>query len=259
MGGPVPRQKAAASKVHLDIVVLITMVPKAPERSSLKRGRVRHPFIDPACDNPLKHSFLTLPQPCTGEEPDDLKKPRRSERISSQIQTTPLKSKQQGYLPSPLTHKESTVTEERESTVSPVEGKPSQLNHRSPPSSPLHYTQGALSSPPPSDTQAFSQFFIPPKTLSHEVQDEEAEGVWGYLVPIDSNHGQTLVLKNRLACPAPFPAESFGKGSKERGRGGHGDSYVNEETTYEKEKRNVGFPASGYLIGRHPECGKDSP
>ncbi|KAG8525389.1 uncharacterized protein KY384_009033 [Bacidia gigantensis] len=211
------------------------MVPKAPERSSLKRGR-----------------------PSTGEVQDDQKKPRRSERISSQSQSTPLKTKGKNgaYLPSPLTHKESTATEDwRESTASPVEGRPSQIKHRSPFGSPILYTQNGLSSPPPYDTQVFSQFIMPPKTLSHEVEDEEAEGVWGYLVPVDAVFGDTLVLRSRDACPAPYPSKDFGRGSKKRAKGGCAQvKYADQENQYEANKRELGFPATGYLIGRHPEC-----
>ena len=199
---------------------------------------------------------LTFQQPSTGEEPEDQKKIRRSERLGSQLQKTPLKSKGDTYLPSPLTHNESTATEGRDATASPPEGKPSQINRRSPQASPIHYTQGGLSSPPPSDTQAFSQFVVPPKTFSHEVEDEEAEGVWGYLVPIDSVFGDTLVLKERYVCPAPHPEGDFGKGSKQRGRCEAKDNYVLEEKRYEELKRKEGFPSAGYLIGRHPECGK---
>ena len=203
------------------------------------------------CSQPLSKKAST------GEEKDDPKKPRRSQRISSQSQTTPLKEKNKSYLPSPLTHKESTATEvDRELTASPPEGRPSQINHRSPNSPLIHCTQGGLSSPPPSDTQAFSQFLIPPTTLSHDVEDEEAEGVWGYLVPVDSVFGDTLVLRSRSACPAPYPSGDFGKGTKTREKGQTGvKSFVQEEEEYENEKAMSGFPAGGYLIGRHPECG----
>ena len=199
-------------------------------------------------------------------EGQDIKKPRRSERISSQVETleaekphvetTPLKDKGKSYLPSPLTHQESTATEEyKELTASPPEGRPSQIRHRTPPvSSPVRHSQGLSS--PPSDTQAFSQFIIPPKSFSHEVNDEEAEGVWGYLVPVDNVFGDTLVCRNRSACPAPYPNGDFGKGTAKRARGRTGvTSYAKEEVEYEKTKRMLGFPSGGYLIGRHPECG----
>ena len=192
----------------------------------------------------------------TGEE-HDTKKPRRSERISSQTKTTPLKDKIKSYLPSPLTHQESTKSEySKELTASPPEGRPSQIRHRTPPkdSSPVHYTQGLSS--PPSDTQAFSQFVIPPKARSHEVEDEEAEGVWGYLVPVDPIFGDTLVCRARVACPAPYPSSHFGKGTTKRDLAPTEiANYVDEEKLYEAEKLSSGFPGGGYLIGRHPECG----
>lgn len=201
-------------------------------------------------------------QPSAGEGEQESKKPRRSQRISSQIQpqdnpATPLKDNK-SHLPSPLTHRESTTTEDyKEATISPPEGRPSQIRHRTPISSP---SQAGLSSPP-SDTQALSQYYVPPKSLSYEVKDEEAEGVWGYLVPIDHAFGRTLVLRARAACPAPYPSNDFGKGDSRRGRSRskkNTKNLVEEELDYEKNKRTMGFPAGGYLIGRHPECGKYS-
>ena len=199
-------------------------------------------------------------QPSAGEGDQETKKPRRSQRISSQMQpsdnpATPLKDKNKSGLPSPLTHRESTATEEyKDATVSPPEGRPSQLRHRTPVSSP---SQAVLSSPP-GDTQALSQYYVPPKSLSYEVEDEEAEGVWGYLVPIDHVFGNTLVLRARTSCPAPYPSDGFGKGDECRGKAEPGTtvkSYEKEEADYERSKRALGFPAGGYLIGRHPECG----
>lgn len=229
------------------------MVPKSAEKSSLKRGRVRS--IVPTTSTAFVCLQLVLMKNSTGEG-QDIKKPRRSERISSQIQTTPLKDKGKSYLPSPLTHQESTATEEyKELTASPPEGRPSQIRHRTPPlSSPARPSQGLSS--PPSDTQFLSQFAIPPKSLSHEVDDEEAEGVWGYLVPLDDVFGKTLVCKSRAACPAPYPNGDFGKGTAKRAKGQTGVAhYGGEELAYEREKRISGFPSGGYLIGRHPECG----
>lgn len=189
-------------------------------------------------------------------EEHDTKKPRRSDRLSSQIQTTPLKENLKSYLPSPLTHQESTKSEDyKELTASPPEGRPSQIRHRTPPISPpaLH-TQGLSS--PPSDTQAFSQLINPNKVRSYEVEDEEAEGVWGYLVPVDPVFGESLVCRARAACPAPYPNSHFGKGSRHRGKAQKETvDYVDEEKQYEAEKRLFGFPAGGYLIGRHIECG----
>ena len=188
-----------------------------------------------------------------GEGEQEIKKPRRSDRISSLSQTTPL-NHNNAQLPSPLTHQESTNTTNTESlrggTVTPPEGRPSQIQHRTPVSSPPQ-----LSSPP-LDTQPFSQFVLPSESLSHDVIDEEQEGVWGYLIPLDSRFGDTLVLRKRTACPAPSPQADFGKGSKKRGNGKMPSKYYKEEEEiYEDIKLRKGFPAGGYLIGRHPECG----
>ena len=113
-------------------------------------------------------------------------------------------------------------------------------------------------SSPPSDTQALSQYYVPPKSLSYEVEDEEAEGVWGYLVPIDRVFGDTLVLRARAACPAPYPSKGFGTGRARNGQKKNPKNFVKEEIDYESNKRALGFPSGGYLIGRHPECGKSS-
>ena len=191
-------------------------------------------------------------KPSKGEEQDS-KKPRRSERISSQAQGTPLDKK--SHLPSPVTNREPTdVDRSKEPTASPPEGRPSQIRHRTPVSS-LSPPNVGLSSPP-ADTQALSQFVYPRAPFAHEVKDEEAEGVWGYLVPIDRVFGETLVMRKRVSCPAPYPEAGFGRGSKKRAQGIRpGKSYVQEEKDYEANKRAFGFPSGGYLIGRHPECG----
>ena len=88
------------------------------------------------------------------------------------------------------------------------------------------------------------------------MDDEEGEGVWGYLVPVDPIFGERLVLRARAMCPAPYPNSNFGKGSKNRGKAQKETvNYVDEEKQYENEKRLTGFPGGGYLIGRHLECG----
>lgn len=140
----------------------------------------------------------------------------------------------------------------REGTVTPAEGQSDRISHQTPVSSPP--SQGLSS--PPQDTQAFSQFTYPPQSWSEDVEDEEAEGVWGYLIPLDRKYGGVLVLRKRTACPAPLPHSDFGHGSEKRGMGlALKQSYVAEENEYEENKRTMGFPAGGYLIGRHPECG----
>lgn len=96
-----------------------------------------------------------------------------------------------------------------------------------------------------------SQFVYPPTTFSYEVQDEEAENVWGYLVPLDAMSGETLVLKKRTACPMPKYRKTGGRPDGKRRVSK--ETYENQELAYEKEKIEE-QPSSGYLIGRHPEC-----
>ena len=85
------------------------------------------------------------------------------------------------------------------------------------------------------------------------MQDEEAESVWGYLVPLDGNSDDTLVLKHRTACPQPKYKKTGGKldGRRKISK----DTYEQQELEYEKQKIEDS-PSRGYLIGRHPECGK---
>ncbi|KAI9745466.1 MAG: hypothetical protein M1818_001000 [Claussenomyces sp. TS43310] len=107
-------------------------------------------------------------------------------------------------------------------------------------------------SSPPQDTQPFSQFIFPTSDLSDEVEDEDQEGVWGYLLPLDAKSGnKTLVLRQRTACPMPG-TEVLGEdgvGSSVRGKRNFGL----EEEAYEETKLK-GIASGGYLIGRHPEC-----
>jgi serine/threonine-protein kinase CHEK2 len=140
----------------------------------------------------------------------------------------------------------------KQATITPPEGRPSQIHHRSPASSPP--APGLPS--PPSDTQVFSQFVYPPNALANEVEDEEAEGVWGYLIPLDNKFGDTLVLRKRTFCPAPEePLEIIRKVGSKSKKGKWKENLAKNEDDYERNKQRKGFPASGYLIGRHPECG----
>ncbi|KAG0650854.1 putative serine threonine-kinase fhkC [Hyphodiscus hymeniophilus] len=187
-----------------------------------------------------------------GDEPDSAKKPRRSQRLSaSQVQTTPVSKKQ--HLPSPITHQSSTSSSDhyKEGTVTPPEGRPSQLHHR-PYDQQTHLEDLGFSSPP-QDTQAFSQFVYPTAALSEEVTDEAEEGVWGYLLPLDQKYGKSLVLKRRNACPMPDGMDNFGKSRGDRHSNKDGKDFEAEEEAYEETKLK-GIASGGYLIGRHPEC-----
>ncbi|KAG9785601.1 putative serine/threonine-protein kinase fhkC [Exophiala dermatitidis] len=204
------------------------MGPKK-EKSSLKRNR---------------HS--------TGED-QDIKKPRRSSRISSQAQKndgqhTPVK---QSYLPSPLTHNASTATEPvKEATATPPEGRPSQIRHVTPVSSPQP-NLNTLSSPP-QDTQPLSQFVFPPRDIEPDLDDDD--GTWGYLFPTGSV-GHRLTMKRRAFCPAPEkPLEISRETVKTKKRGKTELLEAEDKYEHTKEQAPTAFPAGGYLIGRHPEC-----
>ena len=147
-----------------------------------------------------------------------------------------------------MTH-ESTVTDSyKEGTATPPEGRPSQIRHHTPQSSP---PLAGLSSPP-SDTQAFSQFVYPPRDTD-PADSEDSEGIWGYLFPLDHRFGEKLVLRKRNICPAPIqPLEIASR--KGKGRKNTSQSPLKAEEEYEQQKADRGFPSGGYLVGRHPEC-----
>jgi hypothetical protein len=76
--------------------------------------------------------------------------------------------------------------------------------------------------------------------------------VWGYLLD-NFRGGDTLVLKHRRACPGPI----LGPGKKGAGKSVSKDRYLKDENEYENSKADEGkTSAGGYLIGRHPECGR---
>jgi serine/threonine-protein kinase CHEK2 len=102
-----------------------------------------------------------------------------------------------------------------------------------------------------SQTQRFSQGMTQIPTSAYEVPNEEQEGVWGYLVPVDGRLGffEPVVLKDRHACTPSNPdTKENTKVSKH--------TYTKQEENIEKSEKCK--PAKGYLIGRHPECGKSS-
>ena len=97
-------------------------------------------------------------------------------------------------------------------------------------------------SSPPGDTQCLSQFVYPPRAFVDEVEDEAAEGVWGYLIPLNDRVRDALVLRKRDSCGDLGNKEKPGKGTQRQGARG-------------KQRQDQGSPG-GYLVGRHPECGK---
>lgn len=190
----------------------------------------------------------------TEHDLDSSKKPRRSSRLSQrgdadEPHKTPISNKNQ--LPSPVTH--ISVDESsnlfKEGTATPPEGRPSQFLPRGieEPSQ----VQGFSS--PPQDTQAFpSQFVDPNEPYSKEVKDEAKEGVWGYLFPLNTNYGgKCKVLRKRGACPKPATVGEAVDPAHKKGK----RSLRTEEAEFD-HKKVTDVPAGGYLIGRHPECGK---
>lgn len=176
----------------------------------------------------------------SGSPNNEVKKPRRSERLSVPEQKTPVAKK--GHLPSPITHQESTDSSQAytEVTATPPGGRPNQLRQRTPDRSPE--LTSVLSSPP-QDTQAFSQFTNPKTALSEYVKDEEKEGVWGYLLPLNAEYKQPLIMRKRSACPKPPALDKLGEASEQ------GNA---------KDEKPEAHSSGGYLIGRHPECGKQA-
>lgn len=186
---------------------------------------------------------------------------RRSSRVASQRadehehKKTPIDHKQQ--LPSPVTHlsADDSSTLFKEGTATPPEGRPSQVLPRGEDAvySQLQgFSQGISS--PPQDTQAFSQGFSqsldPNEPYSKEVKDEVKEGVWGYMFPLNTAYGgKCVVLRKRGVCPkTEAVAETV---PKKKGK----KALQKEELSYE-QKKITDVPSGGYLIGRHPECGK---
>lgn len=73
---------------------------------------------------------------------------------------------------------------------------------------------------------------------------------------MDQKYGKSLVLKKRNACPLPDKSSTFGQDdSKKEFKKGKGKDFEKEEEAYENTKFK-GIASGGYLIGRHPECGK---
>ena len=213
------------------------------EKSHLKRGRVssgRQP------ETRQLQADDSISQQSQGEHVEP-KKPRRSGQEDQSPSKDPNAHLKQGQLPSPITQVGSNVTDEgKEGTVTPPNRRtestiPSQI--RTPPGG-----VNGLSSPP-QDTQPFSQYV---SNKTYAVDDEEGEGVWGYLVPLDTRSGEVLVLRRRSACPVPSTMVGRTSGREKVSK----KTFEKQEEKYEKEKANHGVTSGGYLIGRHPECGE---
>lgn len=148
------------------------------------------------------------------------------------------------------TSNDSAKDDTKTRTVSPPSRpqEPPSQQRATPSSSPVQASGANGLSSPPNDTQPFSQFLAPPP-ISYEVEDEQKEGVWGYLVPV-TGFQEPLVLKRRAACPVPSKGTGI-KSGKDKVSKSH---WKKKEEQYEHDKGVHGVPAGGYLIGRHPEC-----
>lgn len=171
--------------------------------------------------------------------------PRRSERLSHKddLKKTPVSQRQQ--LPSPLTCEQEESGELlKEATATPPEGRQT-IPHRQ--------ADSQIQSSPLQETQAFSQQIDPNKPLSDEVEDEVKEGVWGYLIPYDPKYGgPCVVLRKRAACPM---SDTVSEAVSTKKKGRKLSTPLEDEESF-NESRIRGVPSGGYLIGRHPECGK---
>ncbi|KAF2665869.1 serine/threonine-protein kinase chk2 [Microthyrium microscopicum] len=161
--------------------------------------------------------------------------------------STPLKKT---ALPSPMTNLNSDTNSNtnsalKDGTISPPSPSGRQL---ATPSVEHQISQHAVPSQSglDSQTQPFSQVIFPRLEYNYEVEDEEKEGVWGYLVPIDTNANKYghLVLKDRSSC-TPSRTERAEEESSVAS-----DRYTKQEQEIEEHQN----PSRGYIIGRHPEC-----
>ncbi|KHN96321.1 checkpoint kinase 2-like protein [Metarhizium album ARSEF 1941] len=209
---------------------------------------------------PFYHSvFVTKNHPSQGSLPEDAtesKKPRRSDRLSSQTagavgaDKTPVINKQ--HLPSPVTYAAAEESNDayKEATPSPSAGKHHDVTPRKTDEA---FPQSQALSSPPQDTQPLSQFVDRHPALSDDVEDEVKEGVWGYLVPLDSKYGdRPLVLKRRNACPQSDTVDAAVNGEKTP-VDTKKPAAIRAEEAFER-KNAKGAASGGYLIGRHPEC-----
>jgi serine/threonine-protein kinase Chk2 len=195
-------------------------------------------------------SSLKRARDSTGASLEDTKKARRADRLnvlepSSQVHAGPFLS--------PVTRKGTEATDDSGGQTLPpfsdIERPSTPIS--SPTSASEHKARefNALLSPP-RDTQPYSQF-VPPTSGTYEVEDEEAERVWGYLIPTQGTPvSDPLVLKPRTSCPVPESTVGDPDGKQTVPK----DYWTKKEQDYEKKKSVKGTPASGYLLGRHQEC-----
>ncbi|KAF4123577.1 serine/threonine-protein kinase CHEK2 [Geosmithia morbida] len=196
----------------------------------------------------LKRPLGSLP-----EDETESKKPRRSNRLANGVAAvkTPVSNKR--HLPSPVTNpvdetagpstskdKDDEVAVDRnaQGNVTPCKAEE-------------QYELSQALSSPPQDTQPMSQFNDPNVTAEgEEEEDGNDEGIWGYLVTLDSRYGdKPLVLRKRNACPSLDQAELATEKKDDKST----PAALRDEEAYERTSTRRA-PSGGYLIGRHPEC-----
>ncbi len=192
------------------------------------------------------------------DEQESFKKIRRSERLSSQradhdhdVLKTPVLHNH--HLPSPVTRLagENTPEFDKETTATPPQDRQSQGARRR---GEDNHSQGLAFSSPPQDTQAFSQQDIDPNAPLVEGVDELKDGVWGYLLPLDTRFVRApVVLKKNRTCPPPASSPEPATTAKNGAKGNRRASGKAEG------QRDTSLFAGGYVIGRHPECGRFFP
>ncbi|KAI5465940.1 kinase-like domain-containing protein [Mariannaea sp. PMI_226] len=216
------------------------MAPQT-EKSQLKRPRV-----SPPTDSQMPEAVRRKLEDETGT-----KKARRADRASPDpAEKTPVVNKQ--HLPTPLTHLATEDSSEiyKEPTATPPGRR---IEEVTPKKTEDAFSQGQALSSPPQDTQPLSQFVDRHPALSEELDDEIAEGVWGYLVPLDPKYGEKpIVLKKRGACPLPDTIADATKTDPKHSKGK--SPLPKEDEAQEKKKSSKNASSGGYLIGRHPEC-----
>jgi serine/threonine-protein kinase CHEK2 len=183
------------------------------------------------------------------ENETESKKPRRSGRNAGKDGPDKTPVSQVGNLPSPVTNpaEEESYELRKEPTATPPGGRPSQVPHREP----EDMSQAVAFSSPVQDTQLNTQPAEQMAALSAEVEDEVKEGVWGYLLPLDTRYGgRCVVLKKRTACPLQESVSDAVGAADVKGK----SPLRQQEEAFERTKIK-GIASGGYLIGRHIECG----
>lgn len=190
------------------------------------------------------------------EESAESKKPRRSDRLDApdgkSDDKTPVT--RDNHLPSPLTN-EAIYGSSGDKELTPTPPGAKTVEETTPSKPDDNYSQLNSLSSPPQDTQPVSQLVDRHLEFAEDADDEPEEGVWGYLVPLDSKYGdKPKVLKKRCACP-PNDSIQAAADSEQNKNVGDTPPAIHEEEAYERTQIN-GIASRGYLIGRHPECGK---